>query len=121
MPKEETIGITAKKSEDMPEWYGQVITKSGLADYAPVKGCMVIRAYGYEIWEKLMSYFNGVLKNHGVKNAYFPIFIPESFFKKEAEHAEGFKAEVAWVQNRDESQERLALRPTSETIIYDSF
>lgn len=121
MQKEDTLGITVKKSQDMPEWYGQIIIKSELADYAPVKGCMVIRPYGYDIWQKIMDYFNLVLKKHDVKNAYFPIFIPESFFKKEAEHAKGFKAEVAWVQNRDESQERLALRPTSETIIYDSF
>ena len=115
------LGITVKKSVDMPEWYGQVVTKSELADYAPIKGCMVIRPYGYEIWEKLVAYFNMVLKSHNVRNAYFPIFIPESFFKKEEAHAEGFKAEVAWVQNHDESQERLALRPTSETIIYDSY
>ena len=102
------LGITVKKSVDMPEWYGQVVTKSELADYAPIKGCMVIRPYGYEIWEKLVAYFNMVLKSHNVRNAYFPIFIPESFFKKEEAHAEGFKAEVAWVQNHDESQERLS-------------
>ena len=121
MQKEDTLGITVKKSEDMPEWYGQVVTKSELADYSPVKGCMVIRPYGYEIWEKLMAYFNSVLKSHNVRNAYFPLLIPESFFKKEEEHSEGFKAEVAWIQNSDESNERLALRPTSETIIYDSY
>ncbi len=127
MPKEDTTGITVKKTSDMPEWYGQVITKSQLADYAPVKGCMVIRPYGYEIWEKIMDYFNSVIKKHGVKNAYFPMFIPESFFNKEAEHAHGFEPEVAWISNKDEKnkdenqQERLALRPTSETIIYDSY
>ncbi len=121
MPKEDTTGITVKKSDDMPEWYGQVITKSQLADYAPVKGCMVIRPNGYEIWEKIMEHFNSVIKKHGVKNAYFPIFIPESFFKREAEHAHGFEPEVAWLANREDSQERLALRPTSETIIYDSY
>ena len=102
MPKEDTTGITVKKTSDMPEWYGQVITKSQLADYAPVKGCMVIRPYGYEIWEKIMDYFNSVIKKHGVKNAYFPMFIPESFFNKEAEHAHGFEPEVAWISNKDE-------------------
>jgi len=121
MAKEKSIGITAKKADDMPEWYGQVVLKSGLADYAPVKGCMVIRPYGYAIWQKIMDYFNSRLEKIGAENAYFPLFIPESFFKKEAEHAKGFSPEVAWVMNRDESQERLALRPTSETIMYDSY
>lgn len=115
-------GITVKKAEDMPEWYGQVVIKSELADYSPVRGTMVIRPYGYAIWQKIQDYFNEVIKEIGVENAYFPMFIPESFFKKEAEHAKGFSPEVAWVQNKDEgSNERLALRPTSETIMYDSY
>ncbi|MBS3126475.1 proline--tRNA ligase [Candidatus Woesearchaeota archaeon] len=121
MAHEKSIGITVKKADDMPEWYGQVVVKSGLADYAPVKGCMVIRPYGYAIWQRIMDYFNGRMGKLGVENAYFPLFIPESFFKKEAEHAKGFEPEVAWVMNRDESQEKLALRPTSETIMYDSY
>ncbi|MFT4303626.1 MAG: proline--tRNA ligase [Candidatus Woesearchaeota archaeon] len=115
-------GITVKKTEDMPEWYGQVVIKSGLADYSPVRGTMIIRPYGYAIWQKIMDYFNARLKELKVENAYFPMFIPESFFEKEAEHAEGFTPEVAWVQNKDEDTgERLALRPTSETIMYDSY
>ena len=115
-------GITVKKKDDMPEWYGQVIIKSKLADYSPVRGTMIIRPYGYAIWQKIMDYFNQRLKEKKVDNAYFPMFIPESFFKKEAEHAEGFSPEVAWIQNKDEdSKERLALRPTSETIMYDSY
>jgi prolyl-tRNA synthetase len=115
-------GITVKKADDMPEWYGQVVIKSDLADYSPVRGTMIIRPYGYAIWQKIMDYFNLRLKARGVENAYFPMFIPESFFKKEAEHAAGFSPEVAWVANKDDgSKDRLALRPTSETIMYDSY
>ena len=117
-----TLGITVKKQEDMPEWYSQVVLKAELADYSKIKGCMVIRPYGYAIWQKIMDYFNQRLEKNNVSNAYFPLFIPESFFKKEQEHAEGFTPEVAWVANKDEdTKERLALRPTSETIMYDSY
>ncbi len=115
-------GITVKKAEDMPEWYSQVVLKSELADYSPVRGCLVIRPYGYRIWELIQKEFNHRLRLHGVKNAYFPLFIPESFFKREAEHAEGFAPEVAWVATKEgEEGERLAIRPTSETIMYDSY
>ena len=117
--KEKNLGITAKKDKDFSEWYVQAILKAELADYSSVKGCMVIRPYGYAMWEKIQAYFNKRLNEIGVKNAYFPLFIPESFFKKEAEHAEGFSPEVAWISNREE--ERLAVRPTSETVIYDSY
>jgi prolyl-tRNA synthetase len=113
-------GITAKKEEDMPEWYTQVCIKAGLAEYGPVKGTMIIKPYGYALWQKIQDYFNKILKEKNVSNAYFPMFIPESFFKKEAEHAKGFEAEVAWVEKED-SDERIALRPTSETIIYDAY
>ncbi|NQV08685.1 proline--tRNA ligase [Candidatus Woesearchaeota archaeon] len=120
--KDITAGLTVKKEDDMPEWYSQVVLKSELAEYSTVKGCMIIRPYGYAIWQKIMDYFNKRLEKLEVSNAYFPMFIPESFFKKEAEHAKGFSPEVAWIQNKDEDKkERLALRPTSETIIYDSY
>ncbi|RMF05369.1 proline--tRNA ligase [Candidatus Woesearchaeota archaeon] len=124
--KKSTLGITVKKGEDMPEWYSQVVLKAKLADYSPIKGCMIIRPYGYSIWQSIQDYFNRVLKELKVENAYFPLFIPESFFMKEAEHAEGFKPEVAWIESKpagdsEENQERLALRPTSETIMYDSY
>lgn len=117
----ETKGITVKKEDDMAEWYQQVCIKSEIAEYAPVKGCYILMPLGYAFWEKIQEFFNKRLKEHGVKNAYFPLFIPESFFKKEAEHAKGFQPEVAWIANRDEGSERLALRPTSETIMYDSY
>ncbi|MDK2849741.1 MAG: prolyl-tRNA synthetase [Candidatus Woesearchaeota archaeon] len=115
------LGITVKKSEDIAEWYSQVVLKSELADYAPVKGCMILRPNGYFIWEKIQEYFNKVLEEKGVRNAYFPMFIPESFFVKEAKHAQGFNPEVAWIERKDENEMRLAIRPTSETIIYDSY
>lgn len=115
-------GVTVTKDKDMPEWYSQVVLKSELASYSPIRGCMIIRPYGYALWQGITDYFNRRLKKIGVKNAYFPLFIPESFFKKEAEHAEGFSPEVAWVENKDvDSKERLALRPTSETIMYDAY
>jgi prolyl-tRNA synthetase len=119
--KEKSIGITIKKEEDIAEWYQQVCLKSEVADYAPVKGCYILRPLGFALWEKIQEYFNKRMKYRGVKNAYFPLFIPESFFKKEASHAEGFTPEVAWIANKEEGEERLAIRPTSETIMYDSY
>ena len=83
--EENARGITVRREDDVAEWYSQVVLKAELADYAPVKGCMIIRPYGYAIWQNIMDYFNGVLKKLGVQNAYFPVFIPESFFKKEEE------------------------------------
>lgn len=118
---EENKGITAKKEENMPEWYEQVILKSELAEHAPIRGCMVIRPAGYAIWQSVQDYFNDVMKRYGVKNAYFPMFIPESFFLREASHAKGFKAEVAWVEPKSEDSQRYAIRPTSETIMYDAY
>ncbi len=114
------LGITVKKDQDFSEWYTQVVQKAELADYSTVKGCMIIRANAYSIWEKIQEYLNKKIKKIGVKNAYFPLFIPESFFKKESEHAKGFTPEVAWIANTEEG-ERLAIRPTSETIMYDSY
>jgi prolyl-tRNA synthetase len=116
-------GITVKKTEDFPEWYTQVVLKSGLADYAPVKGCMIFREHSYAIWEKIQEIFNKKIKTTGHRNVYFPLFIPESFLKKEAEHFQGFVPEVAWVTMGGDSQleERLAIRPTSETVMYATY
>jgi prolyl-tRNA synthetase len=116
-------GITVKKSEDFSEWYTQLVLKSGLADYAPVKGCMIFREHSYAIWEKIQEIFNKKIRATGHRNVYFPLFIPESFLKKEAEHFEGFVPEVAWVTAGGDTllEERLAIRPTSETIIYATF
>lgn len=117
------MGIAVKKAEDFSEWYTQVILKSGLGDYAPVKGCMVFREHSYAIWEKIQEIFNKKIKETGHKNVYFPMFIPESLLKKEAEHFAGFVPEVAWVTVGGDSplEERLAIRPTSETIINATF
>lgn len=119
--KQDTKGITVKKNDDMAEWYGQVVLKSELADYAPIRGFMVIRPAGYAVWQKIQDELDARIKKQGVRNAYFPFLIPESFFKKEAEHAEGFSPEVAWIESKPGDQERYAVRPTSETIMYDSY
>ena len=115
-------GLSVKKEEDFSEWYNQVCLKAGLAEYSTVKGCMVIKPLGYSIWENIQKNFNKIIKSMGVRNAYFPLFIPESFFKKEATHAEGFTPEVAWLDKEvTGGEEKLAVRPTSETIMYDSY
>ncbi len=116
-------GLTIKKEEDFSEWYTQLVLKSELADYAPVKGCMIFREYSYAIWERIQEIFNKKIRVTGHRNVYFPLFIPESFLRKEAEHFEGFVPEVAWVTvgGNTQLEERLAVRPTSETIIYATF
>jgi prolyl-tRNA synthetase len=100
-----------------------VALKAELVDYAPVHGFMTIRPRGYMLWESIQHFFDPLIKKQGVSNAYFPLLIPESFFNKEKKHAEGFTPEVAWIakDENDKDSERLAIRPTSETIIYDSF
>lgn len=107
------------KSADFSTWYVQVILKSQLADYAPVKGCMVIRPYGFAMWENMQRFLDARIKATGHLNAYFPLLIPESFFAAEAKHVEGFAPEVAWVTHggKEKLEERLAIRPTSEAII----
>lgn len=109
-----------KRSEDQSKWYTEVVQRAQLADYSPVRGCMVIRPYGYAIWEKIQEGMNKLIKEAGVQNAYFPLFIPYSFLEKEADHVEGFAPEVAVVTHAggEELEEKLVVRPTSETIIY---
>lgn len=112
-----------KRSEDYSRWYTDVIAAAELADYAPVKGCMIIRPNGYAIWEKMQQALDGMFKETGHQNAYFPMFIPESFLRKEAEHVEGFAPEVAVVTHAGGTklEEPLVIRPTSETIIWNSY
>jgi len=107
------------KSEDFSKWYLEVIRKTEMADYTPMKGMMVIRPYGYAIWEIIQRLLDARLKASGHVNAYFPLFIPESFLQKEMDHLQGFAPEVAWVTQggNEELEERLAVRPTSEAII----
>ncbi|MCM2324930.1 MAG: proline--tRNA ligase [Candidatus Woesearchaeota archaeon] len=115
--------MTVKRDEDFSEWYTQVIQKSDMADYTAVSGCIVYKPYSYEIWEKIMAFFNEKIKKSGVRNAYFPLLIPESLLMKEQTHVQGFAPEVAWVTHGGDTKlgERLAVRPTSETIMYDSY
>ncbi len=117
------LGITVKKAEDLSEWYTQVVTKAQLADYSSAKGFMVLMPYGFSIWESIKEHFDRKIKEIGHRNAYFPLLIPERLLKREAEHFEGFTPEVFWVTHsgNNELGERLAIRPTSETIINESY
>jgi prolyl-tRNA synthetase len=116
-------GITVKKDEDISQWYTEVITKSDLLDYSDVSGCMVFRPACYAIWEIIQKEVDKRYKKSGIKNCYFPLFIPEKHLMREAEHIEGFAPEVAWVTHTGNSAlaERLAVRPTSETIMYPTY
>ncbi|MGK5084806.1 proline--tRNA ligase [Bdellovibrionota bacterium FG-1] len=111
------------RSQDFSQWYQDIVLQARLADYSPVKGCMVIRPNGYSIWEQIQKNLDARIKKTGVRNAYFPLFIPESFLKKEAEHVEGFAPQCAVVTyaGGKELDERLVVRPTSETIINAMF
>lgn len=111
------------KSEDMSKWYVQAIQQAKLADYSPVKGCMVIRPAGYAIWEQIQANLDRELKELGLENSYFPIFIPLSFLSREADHVEGFAPELAVVTHAggEELTEKLVVRPTSETIMYEMY
>ena len=117
--EERLVTQITPKSEDFPRWYAEIIRKTEMADYTPMKGMMVIRPYGYAVWEQIQRLMDFRIKASGHVNAYFPLFIPEGFLKKEAEHVQGFSPEVAWVTHggNDELEERLAVRPTSEAII----
>jgi prolyl-tRNA synthetase len=111
------------QEDNFSQWYNQVVRKAELADYAPVRGCMIIRPYGYAIWENIQRLMDARFKETGVVNAYFPLLIPRSFIEREAEHIEGFAPELAWVTRGggEELEEPLAVRPTSETIVGDSY
>ncbi len=111
------------QDDNFSQWYNQVVRRAQLADYAPVRGCMIIRPYGYTIWENIQQLMDARFKETGVVNAYFPLLIPRSFIEKEAEHIEGFAPELAWVTRGggEELEEPLAIRPTSETIIGHSY
>ena len=121
--KKDIKGITVKKEDDFGEWYSQVIQKADLADYSPVSGCIIYKPNSYEIWENIKTAVDQRIKKLGVRNAYFPLFIPEKLLQKEANHIEGFAPEVAWVTQAGNTKlpERLAIRPTSETIMYDAY
>ena len=109
-----------KKSENLSDWYTDVILKAEIADYAPVKGCMVIRPYGYALWEAVQDILNRLMRLKGVQNAYFPLLIPLSLMEKEKEHVAGFSPELAVVTigGGEKLKDPLVVRPTSETIMY---
>ncbi|MGH7624169.1 MAG: proline--tRNA ligase [Gemmatimonadaceae bacterium] len=111
------------RAEDFSAWYNEVVLRAELADYSPVRGCMVIRPDGFGIWERMQRALDDMFKATGHRNAYFPLFIPQSFLQKEAEHVEGFAPETAVVTHGGgkELEEPLVVRPTSETIIYAMF
>jgi prolyl-tRNA synthetase len=111
------------RAQDFSAWYNELVLKAELADYSPVRGCMVIRPNGYAIWEEMQRALDRMFKDSGHQNAYFPLFIPQSFLAKEAEHVEGFAPETAVVTHGGgkELEEPLVVRPTSETIIYAMF
>jgi prolyl-tRNA synthetase len=117
--REQELGITERKAHAPGEWYAEVVRKAELADYAPMGGFIVLRPRGYALWERLKAHLDGWFKQTGVQNAYFPMFIPESYLQKESDVVEGFDPEVAWVTHGgyEELEERLAVRPTSESII----
>ena len=117
------VGITVSKNDNFSEWYTQVVIKAELADYAPVKGLIVLRPDGYSIWESIKESLDKKLKETGHRNGFLPVLIPESLLSKEKEHFEGLNPEVFWVTHSGNSEigERLALRPTSETLAYSLF
>ena len=119
----EDVGITVSKEGDFSEWYTQVVLKAKLADYAPVKGLIVLRPDGYSIWESLRSTFDKKFAKNGIKNGFLPVLIPESLLGKEKKHFAGFNPEVFWVTHSgtNEIGDRLALRPTSETLAYTMY
>lgn len=131
--KQEKTAITPKRSEDFPEWYQQVIKAADMAENSPVRGCMVVKPWGFGIWEKIHKILDSLIKETGHENVYFPLFIPLSFLEKEAKHVEGFAKECAVVthhrlEEKDgkliptgELEEPLIVRPTSEMIIGESF
>ncbi len=132
--KQAKTAITPTRSEDYPEWYQQVVKASDMAEPSPVRGCMVIKPWGYAVWENIMRDMDAMFKETGVKNAYFPLFIPLNYLEKEAEHVEGFATECAVVTHHRLEKgpegglvpagklgEPLVVRPTSETIIGESF
>ena len=124
MAKEKKLveAITSME-EDFAQWYTDIVKKAELIDYTSVKGCMVIKPAGYAIWENIQKELDARFKETGVENVYLPMFIPESLLQKEKDHVEGFAPEVAWVTHGglEPLQERLCVRPTSETLFCDLY
>jgi len=120
---ETKLGVEADKVAQFNDWYTQVITRSDMLDYYDVSGCYILRPWAYGIWQQIQKYFDGEIRELGVENAYFPIFVSKSRLETEKDHIEGFAAEVAWVTKSGKSDlaEHIAIRPTSETVMYPAF
>ena len=123
MGKDGFVSDIADIHDDFAKWYTDVVLKTDMVDYGPVRGTMVIKPYGFAVWENIKNYTDKRFKTVGVENAYFPMLIPESFLKREADHVEGFAPEVAVVTyaGGQDLTEKLVVRPTSETIICEMY
>ncbi len=123
MAKEKLVKEITSMEEDFAKWYTDVVSKAELMDYSSVKGCMIIRPYGWAIWENIQQIMNGMFKETGHENVAMPMFIPESLLQKEKDHVEGFAPEVAWVTHggNEKLEERYCVRPTSETLFCDHY
>ncbi|MDR1116803.1 MAG: proline--tRNA ligase [Oscillospiraceae bacterium] len=123
MAPEKRVNEITSMEEDFAQWYTDIVKKAEMADYSSVKGCVVIRPYGYAIWEGIQKIFDGMIKETGHQNVSMPMFIPESLLQKEKDHVEGFAPEVAWVTHggNEKLEERLCVRPTSETLFCEHF
>ena len=121
--KETKLGIEAKKEDDFPSWYTQVLLRSEMMDYYDVFGCYILRPWCYSIWKQVQSFLGTRFESIGVEDAYFPLFISQSALQKEKDHVEGFAPEVAWVTRSGSSDlpEPIAVRPTSETVMYPAY
>jgi prolyl-tRNA synthetase len=121
--KETKLGLNAKKEDDFSEWYSQIVVESELISYYAVSGCYILRPTAYSIWDSIKNWFDAEIKEMGVENCYFPLFIPEEYLLKEKDHVEGFAAEVAWVtrSGNSELERPIAIRPTSETAMYKTY
>ena len=117
------LGMEAKKEDNLPDWYAQVLTKAEMLEYYDVSGCYILRPWSYSIWETMQRFFNSEIKKLGVENCYFPIFVSRKALEKEKDHIEDFAPEVAWVTRSGSSDlaEPIALRPTSETAMYPAY
>ena len=123
MAKEQLLSVSTKKCDDVSKWFVEVIRKSDLIEYTDVSGCMIFKPSSYQIWEKIQKFLDCEFKKLGVLNSYFPLLISEKLLTKEKEHIDGFAPEVAWVDYGGDTKlkERLAIRPTSETVMYDAY
>ena len=123
MSKKQFVEEITAMEDDFAKWYTDVVTKAELVDYGPVRGSMIIRPYGYGIWENIQRVLDGKIKETGHENVYMPLFIPESLLQKEKDHIEGFAPEVAWVTHggSEELAVRICVRPTSEVLFCEHY